>query len=501
MSPRAEPTPAARVAAAEWRTLALLAGALAGGGALFGVLGLFPVAFLAATTLLVPVALASTGAACVLVALTAPVVAMGSLDVGFHLQPSYVLIGAGLAGALWRREHRDVAWQPHDLLLAGFVAVAVAVTAANVGLVPDTPVPGATGANSQLLRGPAQLLAILVMAGAYALIRAGVRRPDDLHAVLRALLVATAGVALYAGYQVAGRLLDLPYTFVNERRTLEALPAGDGYVRINATLPEASPLAQFAAIALLLGVAWTAARARPPRMSSRLVLAVAALGAVLVLGTLSKAAFVAIGAVVPALLVVLARRRRTRLALGAAGLIGFVVVSLAVVALRSADVGAVLRSEEYLRAGYWQAALEIVEQHSAGVGVGNYTFYYPVYAPLARDYEYFAGVADAHNLYLEAFAETGVLGGLLLLSFVVTLVGRGIAAGRAEPDPELRATVLALTFAFAVGALMHLTSSYFYYPFEWALAGLVGGAHAVTGRERAGVLAVAPVDQPRLNAS
>jgi len=482
VAPSAEVLHAERVACGAVGDLVRLAAALVAGGAVLGLLGLFPVAFLAAAALLARPAFTSTPAACVLVALTSPVVALGSLDVGFHLQLSYVLIAAGLAGAVWRREHRHVVWESQDLLLGGFVAIAAVVTFANVGLVPDTPVPGATGANSHALRGPAQLLAVVAMAGAYALLRAGVRQPAELLAVVRALLVATAGVALYAGYQVVGRVLDLPYTFINERRTLDALPQGDGYIRINSTLPEASPLAQFAAIALLVGVAWLAAGGRARQVPRWVAGGVACGGALLVAATLSKAAFVAIGCCLPAMLFVLARGCRARVAIAVAGILGFALVSLAVVALRGADLGAALRSEESLRAGYWRAAAEIVERHPLGVGVGNYTFHYPLYAPLSRDYEYFVGIADAHNLYLEAFAETGVLGGLLLVAFVVTLLVRGIALARDIEDRVLQATLLALTFAFAVGVLMHLTSSFFYYPFEWVLAGAVGSGAAVAGR-------------------
>ena len=48
-------------------------------------------------------------------------------------------------------------------------------------------------------------------------------------------------------------------------------------------------------------------------------------------------------------------------------------------------------------------------------------------------------VHDAHSLYLQAFAELGVLGGLLVLALVGTLLWTGFPAWRAAPGPAARA--------------------------------------------------------------
>jgi O-antigen ligase len=139
----------------------------------------------------------------------------------------------------------------------------------------------------------------------------------------------------------------------------------------------------------------------------------------------------------------------------------------------SLDIGPAIDSETYIRVGYWIAAIQTAAHHPLGVGVGNFPFYYPQFAPLSVKYEYFSRIADAHNLFLEAAAETGIVGGLLFLGFVVGLLGRGVRLA-AKAEPALRAVFLGLAAAYATGALMHLTYSYFYYPFEWVLAGLLG---------------------------
>ncbi len=63
-------------------------------------------------------------------------------------------------------------------------------------------------------------------------------------------------------------------------------------------------------------------------------------------------------------------------------------------------------------------------------------------------------VHDAHSLYLEAFAELGIVGGLTVLGLVGLLLWTGFAAWRAAEGPqrELHAALLAAALAFAVAA-------------------------------------------------
>jgi O-antigen ligase len=130
-----------------------------------------------------------------------------------------------------------------------------------------------------------------------------------------------------------------------------------------------------------------------------------------------------------------------------------------------------------VRVGYWDASLNIASVHPLGVGVGNYTFYYPRYAPISGRYEFYPGVADSHSWYLDALAETGFLGAALLVVFAF---GLPIAAlRRRAADGDDHHLVRALAISWLAVAIMHLSYSYFYYPFEWVLAGLVGSAIAL----------------------
>jgi O-antigen ligase len=444
-------------------------------GAATAAIHLYPVGFLLLTIPISALGLTSARRAAVAIALTSPVVALGSVEIGFHFLPCYPFIGAGLAGVIMRGEWRTLTLRVPDIALLVFGAIATTVTVANLGAYPGTTVVGATGANSVHFRPIAQLTALLAMIGLYFVIRAGIRVSDDLRAVLRALAIASLFVAAYAAYQVAGRRLGFPYTFVNERRGVTTLPVNTRYIRPNSTLPEASPLAQFAFIAFFLGVAWLLVRRPAWEWPSRRAAAVlAASSFLLIFASLSKAAWVAGAICLPAVVWQLTQRRSY--AAVASVMTAGVVVILAVLrtSTRSLDVASLIDSERYVRVGYWIAAIKTTADHPLGVGVGNFPFYYPQLAPLSPRYEYLAQLADAHNLFLEAAAETGILGGALFGGFVLGLLFRGFRIATAMRGAPLRPVALALVGAYATGALMHLTYSYFYYPFEWVLAGLLG---------------------------
>jgi O-antigen ligase len=83
-----------------------------------------------------------------------------------------------------------------------------------------------------------------------------------------------------------------------------------------------------------------------------------------------------------------------------------------------------------------------------GAGAGTYQFAWERYRSLEQP------VHDAHSLYLEAFAELGLAGGLLVLAMVGTLLWTGLAAWRdaAGRQRDLYAALLAAMLAFAVAA-------------------------------------------------
>jgi O-antigen ligase len=101
------------------------------------------------------------------------------------------------------------------------------------------------------------------------------------------------------------------------------------------------------------------------------------------------------------------------------------------------------------RSQFWHVALEAFgEKPVLGHGAGTYFFSWDELRSIPMP------VHDAHSLYLQAFAELGVLGGLLVLALIGTLLWTGFAAWRHAGGArrELHAALLAASAAFAVGA-------------------------------------------------
>lgn len=98
---------------------------------------------------------------------------------------------------------------------------------------------------------------------------------------------------------------------------------------------------------------------------------------------------------------------------------------------------------------FWRVAGEAFgEEPLAGHGAGTYQFSWDQLRTLSMP------VHDAHSLYLQAFAELGLIGGLIVLAMVGVLLWSGLAAWRAArgPQRELYAALLAVSLTFTVGA-------------------------------------------------
>lgn len=464
------------IAEARIKTLTIAFAPVATGAVVLGAFNAYlPVGVLVAFTLMM-LAMTNARTAAVLLALTSPLVAVAELDLGFKALPSYFVAAGGLMGIAWRREWRGLRIRLLDVLLLGFLSVAVAVSVGTLGTAPATTVVDAVGVNGPRLRSLAQLAALLAMGGMYALIRVAVRTQEDLQALIRSFAASFIVVGLIGIYQFVARLLDLPFAFVNNRRPLTVLPVDDAYVRINSTLPEASPLGTLCIIILLIALTrlWNTRRSIDIARSTAMV--IAGLAGFVLLATLSKAAMlaalIAVGGLAATLGLSLGARRKLLVAATLTALVAAIALVLRNPAV-VAHPGDVVRSEQYLRVGYWTTAVEITSQHPFGIGVGNYAFYYPRYAPLSADYEFAPGVADAHNWYLEALSETGVIGGMLFLAFALTTAWAPLVR---RPHNPIAVT---LGLGWTAAAVMHATYSYFYYPYEWVVAGAVGAALAI----------------------
>jgi O-antigen ligase len=112
------------------------------------------------------------------------------------------------------------------------------------------------------------------------------------------------------------------------------------------------------------------------------------------------------------------------------------------------------------RYDFWRVAIDAFgENPILGHGAGTYLFSWQQLRSIELP------VHDAHSLYLEAFAELGAVGGILVLALVGTLLWTAFAAWRDAPFPQREgyAALLAAMLAFAIGAA---------FDWFWEIAGL-----------------------------
>jgi hypothetical protein len=103
------------------------------------------------------------------------------------------------------------------------------------------------------------------------------------------------------------------------------------------------------------------------------------------------------------------------------------------------------------RSDFWRVSVDSLgEDPLLGIGAGSYEFAWERHRTIEQP------IHDAHSLYLEAFAELGLVGGLLVLALVGGLLWTGFCAWRAATGSqrELYAALLAAMLAFAVGAAL-----------------------------------------------
>lgn len=107
----------------------------------------------------------------------------------------------------------------------------------------------------------------------------------------------------------------------------------------------------------------------------------------------------------------------------------------------------ILNSTSSGRYQFWVSAVEAGESEPwKGIGPGTFEFWW------ARHGSYAGFVRNAHSLYLEAFAELGVLGLILIGGFVAAALGTGaVRSLRAPPEQRL---LLAAATAGAAGFAM-----------------------------------------------
>jgi O-antigen ligase len=120
------------------------------------------------------------------------------------------------------------------------------------------------------------------------------------------------------------------------------------------------------------------------------------------------------------------------------------------------------------RHDFWRVALDTFDEKPLlGIGAGTYEFAWEEKRSIELP------VHDAHSLYLEAFAELGIAGGVLVLVLVGSMLWAGFMAWRRalHPERERYAVLFSAMLAFAVGAA---------FDWFWELAA-IGGVFFLAG--------------------
>lgn len=113
---------------------------------------------------------------------------------------------------------------------------------------------------------------------------------------------------------------------------------------------------------------------------------------------------------------------------------------------------------------YWSGAAKIVQQHPLlGVGWQNFALFYPeVRSPLAVE-----EVKDPHNFLVRSFAELGMIGGLLMIAWMLRLwweLTRPIAPPAQEPPTQAQALAWLAGLPLLAAALNAILSIDWDYP-------------------------------------
>ncbi|MFN7989108.1 MAG: O-antigen ligase family protein [Thermoanaerobaculia bacterium] len=419
-----------------------------------------PLPLLAAAALVLAAALARPSAATVAAAFAAALLPVaGNLLAGPWVAPAELLLLLLAAAALLRHAETPASPLQRALAVSAAAMAAGGVAATLAALAPAELVPAvrelaraffSPGEGHAALPLRAALVHAAGLLGFLLFRRTGRERGRTL------LLALVGGLALVGAYAIVEASAGLKLWGA---ALYEVYSHG---LRVPSTLPDYN--ATGAAMALALFPALVLAReARGARR-----LALAGCAALLLAGLLlsgSRGAWLATLAAAGAALAGALRarpgeprRERRRVALGAALALG---VALGALAAWPGEVGALLRRRAATlvdpgasldavkagRVGFWRAGVRMAVAHPlAGVGPGRV----PARFAEFRDPGFPVAAENVHNYFLQAVAENGVPGGLLVLwPFVplALLAGRLLLAGDAFSSPSAALAPGLLAFA------------------------------------------------------
>jgi len=263
-----------------------------------------------------------------------------------------------------------------------------------------------------------------------------VRTEADFHAVINTMLLSTIGVALFGFYQAIigdySQLFEILYPIQEE-----ALKNPPFSGRITSFISHYNTLAGYLNMIIPFAI-YLSVKARniDGRRLARLCFAFSSIAMVL---TQSRGGLLAYVGVIMAAAYLLAPDRRARIR-WIGSLLLFCVLAYIAVGLMFERLSGVDTYTEVTRLEIWAgAALIFLSRPLVGIGYGNFK---TIIANTITVQEGF--MLDAHNLYMELLAETGLLGFVTFLTLAATVIRRGVRNFRTAP------TLMSATVSFGV---------------------------------------------------
>ncbi len=277
--------------------------------------------------------------------------------------------------------------------------------------------------------------------------------------------------------------------------------------RVESTFGNANQLATVLVAGLVISIAAAAVLRRASLLRSAAI-GIATLCAVSLVFTGSRSGVISLGVALIAAILVAGPGRRGR-ALVAAGLAAVAAVVLFVTfapdgikdRIAQTTPGQVPATESRLT--IWQVGWRMFEDNPGrGVGVGNFqtsSIHYLLQpGALTRTDEVIVDPKDAHNIYLMALAETGLVGTVILLSLLGFPIGCALVAARdfnRMGDRQLEIMARALVVALAGFLAANFFATDIFSKMLWLLLGL-GPAFLAVARVRLAETERQPEESP-----
>jgi len=298
------------------------------------------------------------------------------------------------------------------------------------------------------------------------------------------LMVSSFIFSLFGFFQFLGDMVGLPpsITGLADRYTKEVL----GFPRIQSTFIEPLYFANYLLIPLLLSFFFILKRIAPKKNIYFIAIFLVSLTALVL--TVSKGALLSLAIVALAIIVFQVRSVFSKKN------IPYLVAILLFISLSVWGVYSSLSSKPDIEKYYTKAydiitGASITERQDAydvaweaygahpvfGIGVGNFGPYFSGYPLSAPDF----GWPITNNQYLEILSETGTVGFIGFMVFILSIFYYSVKAYRDTNDVFLKTVLLALNFAFMGILIQYMTFSTLYIMHIWILIGLILAAQQI----------------------